>query len=211
MDFITNNTFEVYTTDDEGGAKDLINRFSILINDMNEIYVTRVDPKHLLAAFCFYDVEFRKLWNAMNHQRLGGYKLVENKATDGTSQLTLRTIQRALYFTYCEVYRRVRTSSICMDEKKNVYMPIPVYFPDFVYMMTEVSQDWDRAMEICKDDDTSVLDVRNDINNILHVGSNTFVVVEAMESEFIVDLDKNEWYWDGEDVPISYPVQQKES
>ena len=143
----------------------------------------------------------------MNHQRLGGYKLVENKAVDGTSQLTLRTIQRA----FCEVYRRVRTSSIWMDEKKNVYMPIPVYFPDFVYMMTEVSQDWDRAMEICKDDDTSVPDVRNDINNILHVGSNTFVVVEATESEFIVDLDKNEWYWDGEDVPISYPVQQKES
>lgn len=211
MDFITNNTFEVYTVDNEGGAKDLINRFSILINDMNEIYVTCVDPKHLLAAFCFYDVEFRKLWNAMNHQRLGGYNLVENKAVDGTSQLTLRTIQRALYFTVCEVYRRVRTSSISIDEKKNVYMPIPVYFPDFVYMMTEVSQDWDRAMEICKDDDTSVLDVRNDINNILHVGSNTFVVVEAMEPEFIVDLDKNEWYWDGEDVPISYPVQLKES
>lgn len=207
MDFITNNTFEVYTADNEGGAKDLINRFSILINDLNEIYVTSVYPKHLLAAFCFYDIEFRKLWNAMNHQRLGGYKLVENKAVDGTSQLTLRTIQRA----FCEVYHRVRTSSICMDEKKNVYMPIPVYFPDFVYMMTEVSQDWDRAMEICKDDDTSVLDVRNDINNILHVGSNTFVVVEAMESEFIVDLDKNEWYWDGEDVPIAYPVQQKES
>lgn len=207
MDFITNNTFEVYTADNEGGAKDLINRFSILINDLNEIYVTSVYPKHLLAAFCFYDIEFRKLWNAMNHQRLSGYKLVENKAVDGTSQLTLRTIQRA----FCEVYRRVRTSSIWMDEKKNVYMPIPVYFPDFVYMMTEVSQDWDRAMEICKDDDTSVLDVRNDINNILHVGSNTFVVVEAMESEFIVDLNKNEWYWDGEDIPISYPVQQKEN
>ena len=45
MDFITNNTFEVYTADNEGGAKDLINRFSILINDMNEIYVTSVDSE----------------------------------------------------------------------------------------------------------------------------------------------------------------------
>ena len=206
MDFITNNTFEVYTADNDGAAKDLMNRFSVLINDMNEIYVTSVDPKHLLAAFCLYGVEFHKLWNAMNYKRIGGYKLVESIAVDKTSQLTLRTIQRA----FCEVYRRVRTSSIWMDEKKNVYMPIPVYFPDFAYMMTEVSQNWNSAMELCRDADTSVTDARDQINNIIHIAGNKFLVVEAMESEFIVDLNKNEWCWDREDIPISYLTEHKE-
>ena len=44
MDFITNNTFDVYTVNDDGDAEDLINRFSVLITDMNEIYTTIVDP-----------------------------------------------------------------------------------------------------------------------------------------------------------------------
>ena len=206
MDFITNNTFDVYTVNDDGDAEDLINRFSVLITDMNEIYTTIVDPKHLLAAFCLYDIEFRKLWDAMNHQRIGGYKLVESIASDQTSQLTLRTVRRE----FREVYRQVRTSSICMDDKKNVYMRNPVYFPDFAYMMTEVSQHWNSAMEFCKDGDTSVVDAKDHLNNIIHVAGNKFLLVEAMESEFIVDLDENEWHLDGEDVVISHLAEHEE-